>query len=73
MLPVFAKLTLPELEKAMEEETWLMKEVGKVVSKMAEKKKWLCEEGSGPTKTPKLTYGARHLLIKFEKSRNPVS
>lgn len=61
---------LPELEKAMEEETWLMKEVGKVVSKMAEKKKRPREEGSELTK---LTYGARHLLIKFDKSRNPVS
>ena len=58
---------LDELEKAMEQEAWLAREVGKVVGQKADKKR-AREEPSAEA-----TLAARHLLIKCDKSRRPVS
>jgi hypothetical protein len=75
---------LHELEKAMEQEAWLAKEVEKVTGGghgKGEKKRPREEHASssgapgasGASGGPKATYAARHLLIKWSGSRNPVS
>lgn len=73
---------LHALEKAMEQEAWLCKEVGKVAgprSARAEKKRPRAEEPPNSTASPRAssprarTLGARHLLVKCACSRNPVS
>ena len=82
---------LRELEKAMEQKAWLVKEVDKMIGAKIDKKRPRDEEAarsdaveagsSEPRKhsssqshpTVRVTYGARHLLIKYDKSRNPVS
>lgn len=72
---------LHELEKAMEQEAWLAKEVDKVTGGghgKGEKKRPREEPASssgtsGASGVPKATYAARHLLIKWSGSRNPVS
>ena len=79
---------LHELEKAMELDVWLAKEVDKVVlGSGAEKKRPRDEDATAAAAAssskskyqttspdaPKESFGARHLLIKWSGSRNPVS
>ena len=66
---------LNELEKAMEQEAWLAREVGKGVGQKADKKRPRevpSASATSPTR-PKASFAARHLLVKCDKSRKPVS
>ena len=67
---------LHELERAMEQEAWLVKEVSKVVGATAGRKRPRDAPASSETShnsegAP--TYAARHLLVKCTLSRKPVS
>ena len=66
---------LRELERAMEQEAWLVKEVSKVVGATASKRQRDTASSDMPRRSerPKVTYAARHILIKCAQSRKPVS
>ena len=68
---------LHELERAMEQQPWLSREVDKVAGSQQEphqrRDKKRARDDDDVAATVLTTYAARHLLIKYEKSRNPVS